>query len=29
MAGIGGLYGWKWLFIIDGIFTHIVGIIAL
>ncbi|KAG2197908.1 hypothetical protein INT46_003215 [Mucor plumbeus] len=28
MAGIGGLYGWKWLFIIDGIFTHIVGIIA-
>lgn len=28
MAGIGGLYGWKWLFIIDGILTHIVGIVA-
>jgi hypothetical protein len=29
MSGIGGLHGWKWLFIIDGIITHIVGIVAL
>lgn len=29
MAGIGGLEGWKWLFLLDGIFTHIVGVIAL
>ncbi|KAI8335619.1 major facilitator superfamily domain-containing protein [Blakeslea trispora] len=29
LSGIGGLYGWKWLFIIDGIFTHIVGFIAI
>ncbi|KAK4518283.1 uncharacterized protein ATC70_001635 [Mucor velutinosus] len=28
MAGIGGLHGWEGLFIIDGIFTHLVGIIA-
>ncbi|KAI8062955.1 major facilitator superfamily domain-containing protein [Thamnidium elegans] len=28
MSGIGGLHGWKWLFIIDGIFTHIVGVVA-
>ncbi|CEP17471.1 hypothetical protein [Parasitella parasitica] len=29
MSGIGGLYGWKWLFIIDGIITHIIGFIAI
>ncbi|CAO3642004.1 unnamed protein product [Mucor fragilis] len=29
MSGVGGLYGWKWLFIIDGIITHIIGFIAI
>ncbi|KAI9014487.1 major facilitator superfamily domain-containing protein [Phycomyces nitens] len=28
MSGIAGLPGWKWLFIIDGIFTQIIGAIA-
>lgn len=29
MSGIGGLQGWKWLFLIDGVCTHIVGAVAL
>ncbi|RCH78597.1 hypothetical protein CU098_004880, partial [Rhizopus stolonifer] len=29
LAGVGGLYGWKWLFIIDGILTHVVGFISI
>ncbi|KAI7848942.1 major facilitator superfamily domain-containing protein [Circinella umbellata] len=28
LSGVGGLYGWKWLFLIDGIFTHIIAFIA-
>ncbi|KAI8099304.1 major facilitator superfamily domain-containing protein [Halteromyces radiatus] len=28
LAGIGGLYGWKWLFLIDGLFTQLIGLIA-
>ncbi|KAI8379619.1 major facilitator superfamily domain-containing protein [Radiomyces spectabilis] len=28
MSGIGGLQGWKWLFLIDGAFTHVIGFIA-
>ncbi|CEP15782.1 hypothetical protein [Parasitella parasitica] len=27
MAGIANLEGWKWLFLLDGIMTHIVGVI--
>ena len=26
MRGIAGLYGWKWLFIVDGIITVIVAV---
>jgi hypothetical protein len=29
LAGVGGLFGWQWLFLLDGIFTDIIGIIAL
>lgn len=29
MRGIYGLEGWKWLFIIDGVATHMVGFVAL
>ncbi|OAD72562.1 hypothetical protein PHYBLDRAFT_65395 [Phycomyces blakesleeanus NRRL 1555(-)] len=28
LSGVAGLPGWKWLFIIDGIFTQIVGFVA-
>ncbi|CDH48430.1 mfs general substrate transporter [Lichtheimia corymbifera JMRC:FSU:9682] len=28
MSGMGGLEGWKWLFLLDGIFTHIIGVTA-
>lgn len=29
MSGIANLYGWKWLFLIDGLMTHVVGFFAL
>ncbi|KAI8985035.1 major facilitator superfamily domain-containing protein [Pilobolus umbonatus] len=29
MSGVGGLYGWMWLFVLEGIFTHIIGFIAI
>lgn len=29
LAGIANLEGWKWLFLLDGIFTHIIAFIAL
>ncbi|KAG1057143.1 hypothetical protein G6F46_001022 [Rhizopus delemar] len=29
LEGVAGLYGWKWLFLIDGVFTHIIGFIAI
>ncbi|EIE87642.1 hypothetical protein RO3G_12353 [Rhizopus delemar RA 99-880] len=29
LEGVAGLYGWKWLFLIDGIVTHIIGFIAI
>ncbi|KAI9259673.1 major facilitator superfamily domain-containing protein [Phascolomyces articulosus] len=28
LSGVGGLHGWKWLFLIDGIFTHVVAFVA-
>ncbi|CAO3579366.1 unnamed protein product [Absidia cylindrospora] len=28
LAGVAGLYGWKWLFLLDGLFTQVIGIIA-
>ncbi|KAG2229672.1 hypothetical protein INT48_008904 [Thamnidium elegans] len=29
LSGVAGLYGWQWLFVIDGIFTHVIGFIAI
>lgn len=29
LSGVAGLYGWQWLFVIDGIFTHVVGFVAM
>jgi hypothetical protein len=27
MSGLGGLYGWQWLFILEGVPTVIIGVL--